>query len=235
MRSSLPASWATTQIEPKPAATPSGPAPVLIVATTSPVAGSSRTSTLRRRTTSPRPRRTPRSCAAGRRGRRRSGRAPRRRPGPGRRSRSGRRRPTTLPSSVAVRPTGPACTSTYGASVGAGLVGRGCRRAASGVRVAARGRRARRGRRAGRARDACPHRRAGVEIFRHLQRSGNALGRLGQLLEPLGPEPVDVRLAGGDREVDQPGAAQQGEVVQQRRARGVERRAQLGERPRVRP
>ena len=115
MRSSLPASWATTQIDPKPAATPSGPAPVLIVAVTSPVAGSSRSSSLPWNDVT----HTAPYAAVVRSGT------------PGTSTvRSGAVAPAgiratvspcaattqTLPSSVAVSPTGPGSTSTYGAT-----------------------------------------------------------------------------------------------------------------------
>ncbi len=115
MRSSLPASWATTQIESNPAVTPSGPAPVLIDATTSPVAGSRRSTFLPWNDVT----QTDPYAAVVRSGT----------PGASMvRSGSvaplGIRRtvslwaPTThtAPSSVAVRPTGPVWASTYGAT-----------------------------------------------------------------------------------------------------------------------
>ena len=115
MRSSLPASWATTQIESNPAATPSGPSPVLIVATTSPVAGSSRSSFLPSNdvTQTDPYAAVVRSGTPGTSTVRSGSVAP-----------AGIRRtvslwaPTThtAPSSVAVRPTGPVGVSTYGAS-----------------------------------------------------------------------------------------------------------------------
>ena len=115
MRSSLPASWATTQIESNPAATPSGPAPVLIVATTSPVAGSSRSSSLPSNdvTQTDPYAAVVRSGTPGTSTVRSGSVAP-----AGIRSTVSLCAPTThtAPSSVVVRPTGPVGVSTYGAS-----------------------------------------------------------------------------------------------------------------------
>ena len=116
MRSSFPASWATTQIESNPAATPSGPAPVLTVATTSPVAGVEPQQLLaveRRH-----PDRSVRRGGPQRHAwvRRRSGRARWHRPGSAATVSLCAPTTQTAPSSVVVRPTGPVGVSTYGAS-----------------------------------------------------------------------------------------------------------------------
>jgi hypothetical protein len=128
MRSSFPASWATSQTDPKPTATPSGPAPVLILAATAPVAGSRRTSFFPSNDVT---QTAPYAAVA------RSGT-------PGTSTvRSGASAPVgiratvwslaattqTLPSSVVVSPTGPKPTSTCGASSTSASLGVGSGRA----------------------------------------------------------------------------------------------------------
>src|SRR4051794_39117538 len=138
MRSSLPASWATTQIEPKPDETPSGPAPVRTVAVTCPVAGSNRNSFSPSNAVT----QTPPYAAVARRGTPgtstvRSGAAA---PAGTRATVSSPAETThTEPSSVAVSPTGPPATSTCGASsTSVAEGGCGCRGPTLGVRAAGR-------------------------------------------------------------------------------------------------